>query len=69
MDKIMLALVILLVTLGAIMVFSASYPTGLAESGDGFKYLKKHLIYAGIGGVAMIAASFVPFRVYKRWGP
>ena len=69
MDKIMLALVILLVTLGAIMVFSASYPTGLAESGDGFKYLKKHLIYAGIGGVALIAASFVPFRVYKRWGP
>ena len=42
-DKIMLALVILLVTLGAIMVFSASYPTGLSESGDGFKYLKKHL--------------------------
>ncbi|MBQ6262501.1 MAG: cell division protein FtsW [Clostridia bacterium] len=68
-DKIMLALVILLVTLGAIMVFSASYPTGLSESGDGFKYLKKHLIYAGIGGVAMVLASFVPFRLYKRWGP
>ena len=65
----MLALVILLVTLGAIMVFSASYPTGLSESGDGFKYLKKHLIYAGIGAVAMIAVSFVPYRLYKKWGP
>ncbi|MBR7033995.1 MAG: FtsW/RodA/SpoVE family cell cycle protein, partial [Clostridia bacterium] len=68
-DKIMLALVLLLVTLGAIMVFSASYPTGLSESGDGFKYLKKHLMYAGIGAVLMIVASFVPYRLYKRWGP
>ncbi len=68
-DKIMLALIILLVTLGAIMVFSASYPTGLAESGDGFKYLKKHLLFAGIGGVLMVVASFVPYRLYKRWGP
>lgn len=68
-DKIMLALILLLVTLGALMVFSASYPTGYAESGDGFKYLKKHLIYAGIGAVAMIAATLLPYRVYKKWGP
>ncbi len=68
-DKIMLSLVLLLVTLGAVMVFSASYPTGLAESGDGFKYLKKHVIYAAIGAVTMFAASFVPYRLYKRWGP
>ena len=68
-DKILLALILLLVTLGAIMVFSASYPTGLSESGDGFKYLKKHLLYVGIGAVAMFAASFVPYRAYRRWGP
>ena len=68
-DKIMLALVLMLVTLGAVMVFSASYPTGISEAGDGFKYLKKHLMYAGIGLVLMIAASFFPYRLYKRWGP
>lgn len=68
-DKIMLALVLILVTLGALMVFSASYPAGVTEKGDGFFYVKKHLIFMAIGAVLMIAASFVPYRFYKSWGP
>ena len=51
-DKIMLAIVLLLVTFGAIMVFSASYPTALSESGNGFTYLKKHLVFVAVGGVS-----------------
>ena len=68
-DKIMLAIVLLLVTFGAIMVFSASYPTALSESGNGFTYLKKHLVFVAIGGVFMTVAALVPYRKYKKWGP
>ena len=68
-DKIMLGIVLLLITLGSIMVFSASYPTALSESGNGFAYLKKHLIFVAIGAVAMIGISFIPYRLYKKWGP
>lgn len=68
-DKIMLSIILLLVTLGAVMVFSASYPTAINESGDGFYYLKKHLMFMGIGAVLMFGASIVPYRYYKAWGP
>ncbi len=68
-DKIMLGIVLLLVTFGSIMVFSASYPTALSEFGNGFAYLKKHLLYVAIGAVAMIVISVIPYRVYKKWGP
>ncbi|MCI9449330.1 MAG: cell division protein FtsW [Clostridiales bacterium] len=69
-DKIMLAIIMLLLTFGAVMVYSASYPTAQLEAdGDGLFYLKKHLIFMAIGAVLMFAASAVPYRLYKSWGP
>lgn len=67
-DKIMLVIIVLLLALGALMVYSASYPTALGESGDGFTYLKKHLIYMCIGGVLMFFASIIPYTWFKKWG-
>lgn len=70
-DRIMLAIILLLLALGTIMVYSASYPTALIETGgkDSLFYLKKHLIFLSIGGVLMFAASRFPYRKYKNWGP
>ncbi len=67
-DKIMLVIVILLLALGALMVYSASYPTALNKFADSFYYLKKHLIYMAIGGVLMLVASYVPYTWFKKWG-
>ncbi len=63
----MLAIILMLLTLGALMVYSASYPTAQLE-GDSLAYLKKHIAYMLIGGVLMVVATYIPYRVYKRWG-
>ncbi|MBR6808540.1 MAG: cell division protein FtsW [Clostridia bacterium] len=67
-DKLMLALVVLLVAFGALMVYSASYPSAMDEYGDSFYYLKKHLGFALAGGILMFVASMVPYTWYKKWG-
>ena len=67
-DKIMLGIIVLLLALGALMVYSASYPTGLDKFSDSFHYLKKHLIFMGIGGVLMLVATFIPYNFYKKGG-
>ena len=66
-DKIMLAIVLLLLALGAVMVYSASYPTAQNEGNGSLFYLKKHLIFMAIGGVAMVLTSFLPYKFYKSW--
>ena len=70
-DRIMLAIILLLLALGAIMVYSASYPTALIETGgaDSLYYLKRHLIFLSIGGVLMFIISRIPYTRYKDWGP
>lgn len=67
-DKIMLVVIILLLAMGALIMYSASYPTALDESGSSLTYLKKHLAFMGIGAVLMLAASMVPYTWFKKWG-
>lgn len=67
-DKLMLAIIVVLLALGSLMVYSASYPTAINEFGDSFYYLKKHLIFILIGGALMLVASAVPYTWYKKWG-
>ena len=66
-DKIMLVIIILLLAMGALIMYSASFPTALGESGDSLKYLKKHMLYMCIGGVGMAFASYVPYKWFKKW--
>ncbi len=67
-DKIMLCVILLIIALGALMVYSASYPTGLSKFGDSFYYLKRHLIFIGIGGAAMLIATLLPYGFFKKGG-
>lgn len=60
-------LVLVLLTIGIIMMFSASYPVAYTETGDSYYYLKRQLIFALIGIVAMIGLSFVNYRVLYRF--
>jgi len=68
-DIIMLVIIIVLVALGSIMVFSASYPTAIAEGKDSLHYVKRQLLFAAVGLTAMAITSAIPYRLYKKWGP
>ena len=67
-DKLMLAIIVVLLALGALIVYSASYPTAIDKFGDSFYYLKKHLMFMAIGGGAMFFVTLIPYTWYKKWG-
>ncbi len=60
---------ILLLVVGTVTVFSASYPLAIFESNDPTKYISRQIIYTAAGlGVAFFAA-IIPPRLYKNWLP
>ena len=65
-DRVMLALILILLALGSIMVFSASYPSALAKEGDSMYYIKRQVLFAAAGLIVMFIASWVPPAVYKK---
>jgi len=68
-DKVMLAIILILLCLGSIMVFSASYPVAIAEGRDSLHYVQRQIRFVAIGSALMFVASIVPYRWYKKWGP
>lgn len=66
-DYTLLITILLLLTIGLIMVLSASSPTSLAESGNSYKYFVKQGIFAVIGLVLMTIISNIDYRFYKKF--
>lgn len=66
-DYTLLITILLLLTIGLIMVLSASSPTSLAESGNSYKYFIKQGIFAVIGLVLMTIISNIDYRFYKKF--
>jgi Bacterial cell division membrane protein len=58
-------LVMVLLTFGLIMLFSASYPNAKHYQDNSFFYIGKQLIYAVLGLVAMAVLSFVNYKILK----
>ena len=54
-----LILVLVILTIGLIMLFSASYVDALYREGDPFFYIKKQAIFAVVGVVAMLFIGYV----------
>ncbi len=65
-DKPFLILVLILVGIGIIAVASASYSYAEMTQGDSFFFTKKHVMFALVGVAAMIGASFIDYRTYKK---
>lgn len=59
--------VLLLLSLGLVMVLSASSPTSFQESGKSYNYFVRQLIFAIIGLVAMYFVSKIDYRIYQRF--
>lgn len=66
MDISFFFLVIVLVTIGLIMVFSASYATSLYENDSGYTLVRKQVIYVALGMVAMYILSYIPYQLYFK---
>ena len=67
LDYTLLITILLLLSLGLIMVLSASSPTSLAESGTSYTYFIKQAIFAIAGLFAMGIISKINYRVYKSF--
>lgn len=65
MDIGLLVTIFMLLSLGLIMVLSASAPSALTYEGDSYHYFRSQLANALIGIVAMFFFSFVDYRIYK----
>lgn len=66
-DYVILVSTAFLVVLGIIMISSASSHLGINEFGDGYFYLKRHLLYGVLVGIiGFLIASKVNYRVYEH---
>ncbi len=63
MDYILLASVMVLLIFGLVMLFSASYAAGYYQYEDSFHFISSQVKFAGLGCLAMLAAS----RFNYRW--
>lgn len=61
-------LLILVLAVGLVSLFSASYAYSYYQNGgDSYFYIKRQLIYAAVGVVVMIGVSFVDYHVLHRF--
>jgi cell division protein FtsW len=66
LDVVMLWAVLCLITLGVVMVYSASSVNAAAKLGDADYYLKRQAVFAGIGIIALVVGSAIPVEVWRR---
>lgn len=65
-DPILLAAVLGLLSLGLVMVYSASAVTALEKTGNGFYFLQRQLVAAAVGLLAMATALKLGYRRLAR---
>lgn len=58
--------VIVLLVLGLVMVFSASYPSAYYQFGNGFYFIHKQLQWAALGVVAMLFTANFNYHKYAK---
>ncbi len=68
-DVIFLLIVCVLLTIGVVMMFSASYISAQDKYGDPYFFLKRQAIFAAGGVVAMLLISKVNHNVFRKFAP
>jgi cell division protein FtsW len=64
-DRLLVLSTLLLLATGIVMVYSTSYVMAMKRFGDEYFFFKKHLRYALGGLVVFVAASRVPYPIYR----
>ena len=66
-DATFLVLVLVLLTFGLVMLFSASFAFAFYNEGDSFYYIERQLFFAVIGVAAMLFVSKVNYKVLQKY--
>lgn len=67
MDATFLIIVLILLTFGLIMLFSASYAYALYQYGYSFHFIQRQAIFAAAGVVGMLFISCIDYHVLKKF--
>lgn len=67
MDLTFFSLVLVLLTVGLVMLFSASYAYAYTVYGDSYKFISKQLAFAVAGVVIMLIVSKIDYHVYRKF--
>lgn len=59
----------LILAIGLVMVYSASAVLALHEFGDRFYYVKRQLLFAGLGIGALLFTMNTHYSLWKKWAP
>lgn len=65
-DRPLLIITTILCFIGAILVFSASWPTAVLEFGNGYHFILRHIRSLALGFAALLFAINFPYRYYKK---
>ncbi|MBW7882437.1 MAG: cell division protein FtsW [Caldilineaceae bacterium] len=63
----LVSVVTLLLGLGLVIVFSASYPRGLEGFDNPYYFIVRQLIWMVLGIAALIVTARIPYTVWDRW--
>ena len=69
MDLPFLMLVLLLLGIGLIMMFSASYATAYYHDGDPLEYISRQAMFGGVGVAAMYVVSKINYQTFRWMAP
>ncbi|MEF9983108.1 MAG: putative lipid II flippase FtsW [Oscillospiraceae bacterium] len=66
-DATFLVLLFLILSIGLVMLFSASYADAYYWKNNSFHYILRQFVFAVFGTIAMFGASMVDYRIYKKY--
>ena len=66
-DFTLIIVIFLLLSIGLVMVLSASSPSALAQSGNSYAFFSKQLFFAILGIIAMFFISKIDYRFYQKF--
>ncbi len=66
-DAFFVSVLLVLLCIGLIMLFSASYYYANNKFGDSYKFIKQQALYAAVGLVLMYIVSRIDYHVYKKF--
>ena len=66
MDLPFFIIVMILLVIGIVMMFSASYAWAIHEDNDGLKYVRKQMLFAGVGLIGMLVVSKIDYHIFRK---
>lgn len=66
LDITFLSFVLILLTIGLVMLFSASYAYSLEYYGNSYKFISRQAMFAAVGVVAMFVFSKIDYHIWRR---